>query len=87
MALEGASVDGDGDESQEEEEQVAQRALPIGGHGDGGEPAGDGVHLVSGAHENERRDEQVERRVAGHEDEHPVRVGRQPDVVLTCARR
>ena len=61
--------------------------LPIGGNGECGELARDRVHLVSGANQHERGDEHVEGGVAGHEDEHPVRVGRQPDMVLTCLNR
>lgn len=79
-------MNGDGNEGEEEEDHVAQGALPVGGHGERRQLTGDGVHLVSGAHQNESGDGHVERRIAGHEHEDAVRVGRQPDVVLTCRR-
>lgn len=76
-------VDGDWNEDQEEEADVAQRQPPVGRNDQVDEPAGDEVHLVSHAHQHVRRDGRVQRRVVGHQDEDAVRVGRQPNVVLT----
>lgn len=77
-------MNGNGNEGQKEEAQVAQSALPIGGNGERDELARHGVHLVCGANENKSRDQHVHRRIARDENEDTVRVGRQPDVILTC---
>ncbi len=76
-------MDGDWNESQKEDEDIADGFLPIGRHGQWHELASDGVHFVSYADQDVGGDHHVQHRVVGNENQYAMRVGRQPDVILT----
>jgi len=77
-------VDGDRNESKEEENDISQGSFPIGRYGQRHQLAGDYVHFMSNADENERRCQDVEDRVVWYKDEDAVRISRQPNVILSC---
>ncbi len=84
--LEHAVVDGDGHQSQEKEDDISQGFLPIGGDGYCYQLASDGVHFVRDADQDVCCYNHIENRIVGNENQDAVRVGRQPDVILTCWR-
>jgi hypothetical protein len=52
------------------------------GHKVGHELCGERVDLVTGAHEDEGGEEDVEHGIVGHQHQHTVRISTQPNVVL-----
>jgi hypothetical protein len=77
-------MDGDRNESEEEENDVSQSSFPIGRYGDSNQLASNYVHFMSNANENKRRCQDVEDRVVWYKDEDAVCISCQPNVILPC---
>lgn len=76
-------MDGDWNEGQKEEDHIADGFLPVGRNGQRHELASDGVHFMGHADQDVCGDHHVQHRVVGNENQNAMRVGRQPDVILT----
>ena len=63
-------------------QRILPRPVPTWWNEVGCEQGGDGMDLVAGADKDEGGEENVHDRVVGDEDQHPVRVRAQPDVIL-----
>ena len=63
-------ADPDGHETDEEDAEIPDHLGPVGGHEEGRQFVGDGVDLVAGADEDERRQQDVHHGVVGDQDQH-----------------
>ena len=69
-------------EYEDEDDDVPEDEQGLAGDEVGQELLGERVELVTGADEDEGREEDVEDGVVGNEDQDPVGVGTEPDVIL-----
>ena len=76
-------MNGDWNESKEEENDISQGAFPIRRHGYGHQLTCDDMNFVSNADENKCRSQEVKDRIIWNEDEYAVCIGRQPNVILS----
>lgn len=63
--------------------KISQRDLPIVGHSVRQQNLRQPMHFVRCAHENERRDQNIQIGKTGQQNEHTIAIGCQPNVILT----
>ena len=81
--LEHPIVDTDWYENKNEHHDIPHHEQRLAGHKVREELLGEGVELVTGADEDEASQEDVDDGVVWYEDQDPVSVGTEPDVVLS----
>lgn len=82
FSLEHAVIAPNRDQNNGKYQQISQRQLPVVWNRIRQQDGGQSVHFMRYAYENERSNEHIERWKSWQQNEHPVPVGCQPNVVL-----